>query len=367
MNFRRPIALLALAAFGAAAQIQIAIVGATVVDGTGTEPRAETVVVRGDRIVSVGAEVPSGARVIHAEGQTLLPGLFDLHTHLPYSASSAPADWGKNLKAYLYNGITSVVDFGTYPETFEPMRRLIREGIVPGPHIDLAARITTPGGHGAEGGRGDFFSQEVQTPREGRAAILRILPYRPDVVKVFTDGWRYGTAPDMTSMDEATLTAIVDEAHKHDLPVLTHTVTLAKAKIAARAGVDVIDHGVGDAAADPELIGLLRAHNTTYASTLAVFEPRNPEPARARRWSYLLGNIAALREAGVWFATGTDAGEPGTPHGRATLREMELLVKGGLSPLEAIAAATGNSARALRVMKDRGTIAPGKVADLLLV
>ncbi|MDQ2901266.1 MAG: CIA30 family protein, partial [Acidobacteriota bacterium] len=103
------------------------------------------------------------------------------------------------------------------------------------------------------------------------------------------------------------------------------------------------------------------------ASTLAVFEPRHPDPARARRWTYLLGNIAALREAGVWFATGTDAGEPGTPHGRATLHEMELLVKGGLSPLEALTAATGNSARALRVEKDRGTIAPGKLADLVLV
>src|SRR5205085_7951740 len=77
----------------------IAIVGATVVDGTGTEPQRNTVVIRGDRIETVGAkaELPAGARVIHAEGMTLIPGIFDLHTHLPYSSiSGAVSDWPKN-------------------------------------------------------------------------------------------------------------------------------------------------------------------------------------------------------------------------------------------------------------------------------
>ena len=176
----------------------LAVVGATVVDGTGAEAYKATVLVRGGRIAAVGrdVEVPAGARVIRAEGQTLLPGLFDLHTHLPYAtAPGVVGDWPKHLKAYLYSGVTSVVDFGTYPETFEPMRRLISSGQVQSPRIHFAARMTTPGGHGAEGGRGDFFTLEVQTPREARSAVRRLLPYRPDVIKVFTDGWRYGTAP----------------------------------------------------------------------------------------------------------------------------------------------------------------------------
>ncbi len=385
----------------------IAIIGATVIDGAGAEPKLNTVIIRGDRIETVapGVDPPAGARVIKADGYTLTPGLFDLHTHLPYAtASGISGDWPKNLKAYLYCGVTTVVDFGTYPETFEPMRRLIKNGVVEAPRISLAARMTTPGGHGAEGGRGDFFSLEVSTPREARAAVRRVLPYKPDVIKVFTDGWRYGGAPDMTSMNEETLTAIVAEAHKHDLEVLTHTVTLEKAGIAARAGVDVIAHGIGDAVVDDKFISLMKERKVTYAPTLAVYEPRSrailtpllakvinpsvlamiqppltppttaeinnasPEPtARARRWQILQNNTAALRKAGATFGVGTDAGVTGTHHGWATIRELQLLVAGGLTPFEAITAATGAAARAIKVDHERGTIAPGKLADLVLV
>jgi len=390
-----------------------AIVGATVVDGTGAEPAPATVVIHGDRVVAVGpnVELPANARVIKAEGQTLIPGLIDLHTHLPYAtAGGVAADWPKHLKAYLYCGVTSVVDFGTYPETFESMRRLTSSGAISSPRLSLAARITTPGGHGAEGGRGDFFSLEVLTPREGRAAVRRVLPYHPDVIKVFTDGWRYGTAPEMTSMTEETLAAIVEEAHQHGIEVLTHTVTLEKAKIAARAGVDVIDHGISNAEVDQEIIQLMKSHGTTYAPTLAVYEPRGRdilspllaavlEPAvreaihpplgppanvnqvavvsasrsenaaspQSRRWQYLMHNAATLRAGGISFGTGTDAGVTGTHHGWATLRELQLLVAGGLTPLEAITAATGNGAKALKVDSERGTISVGKLADLVLI
>ncbi|MCI0489690.1 MAG: amidohydrolase family protein [Blastocatellia bacterium] len=398
----------------------LAITGATVVDGTGAEPFPATVLIGGERIIAVGREVqiPSGARVVRAEGHTLIPGLFDLHTHLPYATARGVAgDWPKNLKAYLYCGVTSVVDFGTYPETFEPMRRLLEKRIIEGPRISLAARMTTPGGHGAEGGRADLFTLEVLTPREARAAVRRVLSYRPDAIKVFTDGWRYGVSPDMTSMTLETLSAIVDEAHRNGVEVLTHTVTLEGAKIAARAGVDVIAHGIGNAAADEELIQLMKSKGTTYAPTLAVYEIRErnilspilaavlepfvreairppltapstddetpearpmgelpertdsdgEESPRERRWENLMLNTSALREGDIKFGVGTDAGVTGTHHGWATLRELQLLVEGGLSPLEAITAATGNSAKALRVDDERGTIAPGKLADVVLI
>jgi imidazolonepropionase-like amidohydrolase len=395
----------------ARAGVALAVVGATVVDGTGRAPFRGTVLVSADgRIAAVGENVaaPEGARVVRAEGQTLLPGLFDLHTHLPYAtAGGLSGDWPKNLKAYLYSGVTSVVEFGTYPETFEPMRRLISAGVVQAPRIHYAARFSTPGGHGAEGGRPDFFTLEAQTPRAARAAFRRVLPYKPDVIKVFTDGWRYNAAPDMTSMNEETLAALVEEAHEHGVEVLTHTVTLERAKQAARAGVDVIAHGVGDRPVDEELINLMRGRGTTYVSTLAVYEPRGrdiltpllsavlepaareqiqpplthapsggeivgvPPPtvseARRARWANLMHNVGALKAGGVRFGAGTDAGVTGTHHGWATLRELRLLVAGGLTPLQAITAATLDSAKALRVEHERGSIEVGKLADLLLV
>jgi imidazolonepropionase-like amidohydrolase len=377
---------------------RIAIVGALVIDGSGSPAAPQTVIVNGGKIEAVGPAlpVPAGATVFQAQGMTLLPGLFDVHTHLLASAGGVSADWGVNLKAYLLSGVTTVVDLSAYPEQFEPMRRLLAAG-QPGPTILLAARLSTPGGHGAEGGRGDFHTQLVQTPREARAAVERLLPYKPDLLKVFTDGWRYGAATDMTSMDEATLTALVDEAHKHSLKVLTHTVTLEKAKIAARSRVDLIIHGISNQPADEELLQLMKKNGTGYASTLAVYEPRSArdpkapllqtvlEPAlkqeqaapqrrttgsgesRSTRWENLMANVRMLREAHLQHALGTDAGMPGTYHGWATLHELELLAQAGLTPLEAITAGTGASARYLGIDKERGFIREGNIADLVLV
>ena len=377
----------------------IAITGATVIDGTGAAPAKATVIIRGERIIAVGAnlDIPAGARVIKADGQTLLPGLFDMHTHLFNASTGAQTpDWAKHLKTYLYCGVTSIVDLSPYPETYEPIRRLMASGVVVGPHVSLAARMTTPGGHGGEGGRGEIHTQEITTPREARAAVQRVAPYHPDVIKVFSDGWRYGAATDMTSINEDTLTAIVEEAHKNGIEVVTHTVTLEKAKIAARAGVDAIIHGIGNAEVDDELIQLMKSHGTAYVSTLAVYEAKDPNnnspllkavmeqpkevatariaaaaPApnspQAKRWKNLQHNVAALKNGGVMLGAGTDAGMPSTHHGWALLHELELMVASGLTPMEAISAATGNSAKALKVDTERGTIAVGKLADLLLV
>ena len=233
----------------------------------------------GDRIAAVGeAEPPPGSTVIEGAGYTLLPGLFDLHTHL--STANAPGiqgDWVKHLAAYLLCGVTTVADLGTYGEAFAPRRKLMDSGVVVGPHMQMAYRITTPGGHGAEGGRADLFSLEVVSPREGRAAVDHTLPYRPDLIKVFTDGWRYGRAPDMTSMDVHTLTAVVDEAHKNGLPVITHTVTLARAKDLARAKVDIQGHAIQDLPVDDELIALFRSSGITYVPTMAIYEPRGSD------------------------------------------------------------------------------------------
>jgi len=272
------------------------------------------------------------------------------------------------------------------------MRRLLAGGL-PGPRVLMAVRFSSPGGHGAEGGRGDLHTQTVQTPQEARAAVRRILAYKPDVLKIFTDGWRYGTALDMTSMDQETLSALVEEGHWNGLRSVTHTVTVEKAKLALRAGVDVILHGLGDERADDELKGLVRAGKTAYVSTLAVYELHafpggappllaemlpagmgarlertlTPAAARRRRWENLRANVKSLAQSGMVVGCGTDSGMAGTYHGFSTHREVQLLAEAGLTPLEALTAATGSSARAIGVGADRGSIEAGKAADLLLV
>ena len=329
-------------------------------------------------------------------GQTLLPGLFDLHTHLSASAVTGLAgDWGKSLKAYLACGVTTVNDYATYGEMFVPLRQLLSSGAVAGPRVNMAVRMSTPGGHGTEAGWGDFMTLTAATPEQAHAKTKIALAYKPDVIKVFTDGWRYGMAPNLSSMNFETLAAIVEDAHAAGVKVFTHTVTLAGAKIAASAGVDVLAHGIGDADVDAELITIMKGKGTFYVPTLAVYEfkggaapaarlasllepearatlrsgPATAEapPERKIRWQHLTSNVKRLHDAGIPVAVGTDAGMPGTFHGYSTLHELELLVQSGLTPLEALAAGTDVSARALAVDGQRGTIAPGKLADLVLV
>jgi imidazolonepropionase-like amidohydrolase len=362
--------LLALLLLAAALPAQrLAITGAQVIDGTGAPPRRLTVLIEQDRIAAVGENlpIPPGTPAINAEGHTLLPGLFDLHTHLLASGGAKDVDWAKALKLYLAHGVTTVVDLSTYPEQFEPMRRLFAAGLE-APRVHMAARFTTPLGHGMEGGRGDFHTQLVLTPREARNAVRRFAPYKPDLLKVFTDGWRYGAEPDMTSMEEETLRALVEEAHQLGLKVVTHTVTVRRAREAARAGVDIINHGIGDGVLDPDTLRQILESGTGYVQTLAVYEPRGAKviPARQRRWAHLMANCALARSSGLLNGAGTDAGMPGTPHGESTLHELELMVNCGFTPLEAITAATATSARLLGT-PDRGRIQPGLLADLVLV
>lgn len=372
------------------------IKNATLIDGTGAPPRIADVLISNGLIVAVGLNLPApNSTSLDARGKTLVPGLFDLHTHVQSaSVGGSGQDWGKNLKAYLLSGVTSVADFGTYGETFSTVRRLTASGAWPAPRLHLASRITSPGGHGLEIGRGEIFTQEVLTAREGRAAVRRALVYKPDVIKVFSDGWRYGTSADLTSMEEGTLRAIVEEAHKSGLPVLTHTVTVDKGKLAALAGVDAIMHGMQDRPFDDDLIAKMKAGKTAYGPTSAVYEPRmpvldallekvldpasllsfkgrpafvKPSPVRIRKYEFLTNNSKALFDAGIPLVTGTDAGIAGTHHGWATLREITLLAQSGLPPVEAIKAATLNAARVLRVDKSRGSIEVGKLADLVLI
>jgi imidazolonepropionase-like amidohydrolase len=332
------------------------------------------VVVRDGRIVAVGPKVkpPRGARIVDGKGKALLPGFFDLHTH--WTPGGSPAVTPAIASAYVAAGVTTVNDFHQSPESWEPRRRWLK--MLATPHVNMTARTSTPGGHGADWADVNT-TKWVNSPDAARAAIRELVPYKPDVVKAFADGWRYGSSADNTSMDVAVLTALVDEAHKNGLKVGTHTVTVDRGKVAGRAKVDFIAHSIQDRELDPEAVEQIKAGGTAYAPTLAVYEPVKPgQTARAddarlapslRRFGYALRNVKILHDAGVPIALGTDAGMPGTPHGSSTLHEMELLVQAGLTPTQALIAGTANSAKVLDMLADRGTIEVGKRADLVLI
>lgn len=372
--------------------------GARVFDGTGAPAVVEDVLIKGDRIAAVGANlpVPANARIVDAAGLTLIPGLHDLHTHLRSPAFGAPDDLGKSYAGYLAEGVTTVNDYSVSGEMIAPIREMTGDGAVTAPHLELAVRLGVPGGHGTEFGWGNFFTLQVATPRAAHVAMKTALAYHPDVIKVFADGWRYDRDLNLNSMNEPTLAAIVEDAHKADIPVITHTVTLEGAKIAAAAGVDSVGHGVGDALVDDELIGLMKAHHTAYIATLVVFEPQENRtflpaewralrpaeqaieqkrmarplepipPYESKRWAIMQENIRKLKAAGIPIGIGTDSGIGGVYHGPSTLREIGWLAKLGFTPAEALVAATSTSAAIIGEGKDHGRIVPGMRADIVL-
>jgi len=392
--------LVAATTMGAAPAEQgdLLIRGARVFDGTGAPASVADVLVRDGKIVSVGPRVsaPRGTRVIDARGLTLIPGMHDLHTHLRSPAFSAPDDLGKAYAGYLLSGVTTANDFSVSGEMLAPIREMTGSGKVTAPNLELAIRMGVPGGHGTEYGWGNFFTMKAATPRAVHVAMAKALPYRPDVIKVFADGWRYGRSSDLNSMDQPTLAAIVKDAHAAGIPVITHTVTLEGARIAAAAGVDAVGHGVGDALIDDALIATMKANGTAYVPTLVVYEPqqdrtfqpgewkimraaeRKREETRmaapieaipeleAKRWAIMQENVRRLKAAGIRVGIGTDAGIGGVYHGTSALREIYWLTKLGFTPAEALAAGSSVSAGILRDGDVHGRIAPGQRADLVL-
>lgn len=247
-----------------------AIVGAKVFDGTGNKPEVKTIVISGNIVVSMGnnIDVPSGATVIDARGEALLPGLYDLHSHWISSGNSSTIP--QIAAAYVTHGVTFVNDFNEPPEAYEPLRKWLNTLVAP--HVSFAARISTPGGHGADWGD-QSTTKWVNNTESAKAAIAAIMPYKPDLIKAFTDGWRYGTSPDNTSMDGTTLAAVVASAHAHHLKVLTHTVTVDRGLIAAEAGVDSLAHIMQDRELKSEEVQKIKCTGMSVIPTLSVYDP----------------------------------------------------------------------------------------------
>jgi imidazolonepropionase-like amidohydrolase len=336
---------------------------------------------------SQAPEAPPDIRTVDGMGGTLLPGFFDCHVNLGMPSNRSIVDQAittspvvrmlettERLRRTLDAGITSARDLGALPAGF---RDAVASGLVTGPRLQVSVGIIShTGGHADSTLPGGLhldldFCVLADDVTEARKAARRLLRAGADVVKICTSGGisSAGDDPDDEDLLDEEIAAIVDEARRHrGRPVAAHAQGRAGVLAAIRGGVRSVEHGFG---IDDEGCDLLGERGAFLVPTLAtVFQPLDAGGKspwyyeKKRRWNELTkANIAAAIERKVNIAAGTDAGI--APHGR-NLAELACLVELGMSPMDAIRAATANSARLLGVDDRLGTLRPGMLADLVV-
>ncbi len=346
---------------------------------------ARDVLVRNGRIAAIGGvvEAPSGALVVDGTNRTLLPGLIDSHTHA----------YGDALADALSFGVTTALDMFTDPAEAAARRAEQRAGPVPA-RADLFSAgvlVTAPKGHGTEYG---IPIPTIAAPESAQAFVDARIAEGSDYIKIILDdGSAYGIK--LPTVSRATLVAVVKAAHARKKLAVVHVGTLADAREAIDAGADGLMHLFVDRAPDAQFGKFVAAHHAFVVPTLTVLRSiagtaAGSELAADARLAPYLGaagrstllssfpfkitvsyaaaeeSVKQLKAAGATILAGTDAPNAGTAHGISMHRELELLVHAGLTPTEALTAATSAPARAFS-LRDRGTIAVGQRADLLLV
>ncbi len=374
------------------AEPPLAVLGATLIDGTGAPPRSNSVVVMaGGRIVdifSVGEKpVPPGATVVGLNGRWIVPGLIDAHVHLATDpeTTNKRADVERQLERALLGGVTAVRDMAGDVRVLADLARSANLQRIPSPAIWYSALVGGP----------PFF-EDPRARNSARGARAGALPWSRAATPA-TD-WRLMIAEARGSGAQgiklyAALPAdvvqpITEEAHRQGLRVWSHAALFpARPRDIVAAGVDVLSHaallvwdteerlpdytqrGSADYAAAPsarldDVLKEMAARGTMLEPTLHVSFARD---AHTGRWSAAITRRA--HRLGVPLVAGTDGMGAGAAGELPNLhRELELLVtEAGLSPLEAIVAATRNAARALGIEQSHGTVAVGKTADLVVL
>ncbi|MGH9764810.1 MAG: amidohydrolase family protein [Blastocatellia bacterium] len=366
----------------------VAIVGGTLIDGTGKPPVADSVVlIKDGRIAAAGPRsgirIPTGTTVVDAKGKWVLPGLWDMHAHFEQ------VEWGP---VYLAAGVTTVRDVGNEFDFITSVRDAIAAGRGLGPHI-LAAGIIDGKGPAALG------VVVADTPEEARAEVDRYKKAGFQQIKIYS------------SVKPEVVKAITAEAHSLGMTVTGHIPQGMNATQGVESGMDQINHiqyfpgvmGVKpgkpfdpDSPEAKQALAFFKQHNTVVDPTLSIFEllthPSNEpvsafEPgidkipgelkgplnnsgvpaaaaAGARQiFEMFLAVTRALHQAGIPIVAGTDQTIPG----HSLHREIELYVKAGFTPMEAIQAATIVPARVMKVDSEVGTVEPGKQGDVIIL
>lgn len=400
--------IIAIAQFPASSQNQpspktVAIKAARLFDGvTDKLITSPVVVVEAGRIKAVGANlaVPAGAELVDLGDVTLLPGFMDAHTHLSFEASD---DWKQDeldglkksapeialhatvyVRRTLMSGFTTVRDLGSGELIDIGLRNAVARGDIVGPRMLVSVRaIGTTGGHcdPSVGYRPDLFTKTdldaavANGPDAIRAAVRLNIKNGADVIKVCATGGVLSMNDDVQSpqLTQEELNALVDEAHAKRRKAAAHAHGAEGAMRAVRAGIDSIEHG---SFLTDEALDLMKARNTALVPTLMAGEGIRekldkgsyfPPAVEAKARAALASRDDMFRKAikkGVRIAFGTDSAV--YPHGRNN-EEFRHLVRLGMRPIEALKSATSVTADLFGIADRTGTLAAGKLADIIAV
>jgi imidazolonepropionase-like amidohydrolase len=392
----------------------LALVGGQVIDGYEGPPiRDGVVLIAGDRIVAVGprseVQVPQGTPTISTEGMSVMPGLMDMHVHLMIVGHADYEHWDLTYmkrfrdeimpaaaKQLLMAGVTTVRDLGAPLEDILEVKRRIEKGTIPGPRLFVSGPFIQ---HKPYAEYEKFVRWGVDGPDDARAKVQKLIDAGVDFIKLI----------DQDQMTDDEVKAVVKTAHAAGKPVIAHAHREDEIRIGLKHNVDGFEHT--GLATEPEypadiIEGLKRRNQTLYWCptvsplnltnyTAQVFPERLDDPLwqeglpqdivkdirdslrnithldyftlTFRRIPTLQRKFQQLRETGVTLIVGTDSGIPANFHSDSTWRELDTWVKFGMTPMQAIGAATRWPARFLKQEKNLGTLATGRLADIIAV
>jgi imidazolonepropionase-like amidohydrolase len=395
-------ALLAATLALPAAAKDVVIHAGTLIDGSGAAPRKQvSILVHDDRITGVqpGFVTPAGAELVDLSTKTVLPGLIDTHVHIlsAFHAGDpirnamtrtnyqALIDGVNDARATLLAGFTSVRDAGGATEAVVALKKGVEEGAIPGPRLWVSGDALGPtGGHGdpANGLLPELAELPhwsdtlVDSPEQARATVRRMRRLGVDQIKIMPSGgvMSIGDDPKHQLMADDEIKAVIETAHSLGMKVMAHAHGKEAIDHTITLGVDSIEHG---SYADAGSFRLLKQHGTYLVPTMLVAQkvyerarthPEQLNPSTAEKalviGPMILKMAGEAHAAGVSFAFGTDTFGL-SAHGE-NAQEFALLVKAGLSPMEAILSATRNAADLIG-SRDIGQIQPGRYADLIAV